>query len=85
MSGNLFPALWRSARVTLRVLWRLTRQLFHEATGAMFGIFAAWAAFAAWKQWKQRPALWFMGFAIAYAIVMAAYAFGSFRRARQVR
>ncbi|HEV3482959.1 MAG TPA: hypothetical protein VGR97_11610 [Candidatus Acidoferrales bacterium] len=82
MSGNMFPALWRSARVTLRVLWRLTRQLFHEATGAMFGIFAAWAAFAAWK---HRPALWFMGFAIVYAITMAAYSFGSFRRARRVR
>jgi glycerol uptake facilitator-like aquaporin len=85
MSGNMLPALLRSARVTLRVLWRLTRQLFHEATGAMFGIFAAWAAFAAWKQWRHRPALWFMGFAIAYAVVMAVYAVGSFRRARRVR
>jgi hypothetical protein len=85
MSGNMLPALLRSARVTLRVLWRLTRQLFHEATGAMFGIFAAWAAFAAWKQWKQRPALWFLGFAIVYAITMAAYALGSFKRARRVR
>ena len=85
MSGNLYPALWRSARVTLRVLWRVTRQVFHEATGAMFGIFAAWAAFAAWKQWKQKPALWFLGFAIVYAITMAAYALGSFKRARRVR
>ena len=85
MSGNMLPALLRSARVTLRVLWRLTRQLFHEATGAMFGIFAAWAGFAAWKQWRRGPALWFMGLAIAYAILMAAYSFGSFRRARRVR
>ncbi len=84
-SRNLFPALWRSTLVTLRVFWRLTRQLFHEATGAMFGLFAAWAAFAAWKQWKHRPALWLMGFAIAYAIMMAAFAFGSFRRAKRVR
>lgn len=85
MSPNMLPALWCSLRVTLRVLWRLTRQLFHEATGAMFGIFAAWAAFAAWKQWRHRPALWFVGLAIAYAVLMAAYAFGSFRRARRVR
>lgn len=85
MSGNMLPALWRSALVTLRVLWRLTRQLFHEATGAMFGIFAAWAAFAAWKQWRHRPALWFMGLAIVYAVLMAAYSVGSFRRARRVR
>ena len=85
MSARLLPALWRSMIVTLRVFWRLTRQLFHEATGALFGLFAAWAAFAAWKQWKQRPILWLMGLAIAYAIMMAAFAFASFRRARRVR
>ena len=85
MPRNMLPALLRSLRVTLRVMWRLTRQLFHEATGAMFGIFAAWAAFAAWKQWRHRPVLWFMGLAIAYAVLMAAYSFGSFRRARRVR
>jgi hypothetical protein len=82
MSAQLLPALWRSAIVTLRVFWRVTRQLFHEATGAFFGVFAAWAAFAAWK---QRPILWLMGLAIAYAIMMAGFAFASFRRARRVR
>ena len=85
MSASLLPALWRSSRVTLRVLWRVTRQLFHEATGALFGVFAAYGAYAAWRQWKQRPILWVMGFAIVYAIMMAAFAFGSFRRARRVR
>jgi hypothetical protein len=85
MSASMLPALWRSMIVTLRVVWRVTRQLFHEATGAFFGIFAAWAAFAAWKQWKHRPALWLMGFALVYAIMMAAFAFTSFRRARRVR
>jgi hypothetical protein len=85
MSAQLLAALWRSVIVTLRVFWRVTRQLFHEATGALFGVFAAWAAFAAWKQWKQRPILWVMGLAIAYAIMMAAFAFASFRRARRVR
>ncbi|MGA3292772.1 MAG: hypothetical protein ABSE45_02180 [Candidatus Acidiferrales bacterium] len=85
MSAQLLPALWRSIVTTLRVLWRVTRQFFHEATGALFGVFAAWAAFAAWKQWRHRPVLWLMGFAIAYAIMMAAFAFASFRRARRVR
>ena len=85
MSARMLPALWRSMIVTLRVFWRVTRQLFHEATGAFFGIFAAWAAFAAWKQWRHRPALWLMGFAVVYAIMMAAFAFTSFRRARRVR
>jgi len=81
----MFPALWRSFLITLRVLCRVTRQLFHETTGALFGLFAAWAAFAVWKQWKHRPVLWLMGFAIAYAIMMAGFAFASFRRARRVR
>jgi len=85
MPANLLPALWRAIVVMLRTLWRVARQLFHETTGALFGLFAAWAAFAAWKQWRQRPALWLMALAIAYAIMMAAFAFASFRRARRVR
>jgi hypothetical protein len=85
MSRSLLPALWRAIVVTLRTLWRVTRQLFHEATGALFGLFAAWAAFAAWKQWRQRPALWVMAFAIVYAVTMAVFSLTSFRRARRVR
>jgi hypothetical protein len=85
MSARLLPALWRSTVVTLRVVWRVTRQLFHETTGALFGLFAAYGAFVAWKQWKHRPILWVMGLAIAYAITMAVFAVGSFRRARRVR
>lgn len=81
----MLPPLWRAIVVTMRTVWRVTRQLFHEATGALFGLFAAWAAFAAWKQWKQRPALWLMSFAIVYAVTMAVFSFASFRRARRVR
>jgi len=50
MSSNMLPALWRAFVVTVRTLWRITRQVFHEATGALFGLFAAWAAFAAWRR-----------------------------------
>jgi hypothetical protein len=85
MSDRLLSSMWRSAAVTLRVLWRVARQLFHETTGAMFGIFAAWAAYAAWKQWKRGPALWILVLAIAYAVTMAVFAITSFRRARRVR
>lgn len=85
MSGRMLVALWRSFLVTLRVFWRVTRQLFHEATGALFGLFAAYGAFVAWKQWRHRPVLWIMGIAIAYAIAMAVFAVGSFRRAKRVR
>ena len=85
MPESFLSVLWRSIAVTLRTWWRVARQLFHEATGALFGVFAAWAAYAVWRQWKHRPALWIMGLAIAYAIMMAAFAFASFRRARRVR
>jgi hypothetical protein len=81
----MLAALWRSLQVTLRVFWRVTRQLFHEATGALFGVFAAYGAFAAWKQWRHRPILWIMGIAIVYAVTMAVFAVGSFRRAKRVR
>ncbi|HKV03957.1 MAG TPA: hypothetical protein VJO53_02495 [Candidatus Acidoferrales bacterium] len=85
MPAGLLVTLWRSILVTLRVVWRVTRQLFHEATGALFGVFAAYGAFIAWKEWKHRPALWLMGFAIVYAIMMAIFSFTAFLRARRVR
>lgn len=85
MSASLLPALWRSSRVTLRVWWRVTRQLFHEATGALFGVFAAYGTCAAWKEWKLHAMLWLMGAAVVYAVMMAAFAVGAFRRARRVR
>ena len=81
----MLAALWRSILVTLRVFWRVTRQLFHEATGALFGVFAAYGAFVAWKQWRHRPVLWIMAIAIVYAVTMAVFAVGSFRRAKRVR
>jgi hypothetical protein len=83
--GNLLPALWNSIRTTLRVLWRVTRQVFHEATGALFGIFALYGLLLAWRQWKQRPVLWLVAFAVLYALMMALFAFGAFRKSRRIR
>jgi hypothetical protein len=85
MSEDMLSALWRSVRIVLQVLWRLMRQLFYEATGVFFLLFAAWAGLAAWKQWKRGPAVWLLGFAISYAIMMAVFAVVSFFRARRVR
>jgi glycerol uptake facilitator-like aquaporin len=85
VNARLIPVFWRSAGITFRALWRATRQLFHEAAGTLFGVFAAYGALAAWRQWKQRPILWLTGFAVAYAVMMAAFAFAAFRRARRVR
>ncbi|MGA8012048.1 MAG: hypothetical protein WB949_06455 [Candidatus Acidiferrales bacterium] len=85
MSANLLPALWRSGKVTLRVFWRLARQLFHEATGALFFVFAAYGAFIVWQEWKHRPTRWVIGFVILYVLMMVVFAFTAFRRARRVR
>ena len=84
-SGRTLPLLWHSAKVTLRVLWRVARQVFHEATGALFGLFAAYGLVLAWRQWHHRPVLWLVGLAVLYALMMAAFAFGSFRRAKRIR
>jgi glycerol uptake facilitator-like aquaporin len=85
MPSNLLPVLWSSAIVMLRALWRATRQIFHEAMGTFFAIFAAYGLLLAWRQWRQRPVWWLVSFAIVYAVMMAAFAFISFRRARRIR
>jgi hypothetical protein len=85
MPGRLLPSLIQSVRVTSRAIWRATKQLFHETTGAFFGLFALYGSFAAWRQWRQRPILWIIVAAVAYSVTMALFCFGSFRRARRVR
>ncbi len=85
MATGLILALWNSFKVTGRVVWRAARQFFHEATGALFATFALYGAVAAWRQWHSRVAAWLLGFAVVYAVTMAAFAFTSFRRARRVR
>ena len=85
MSASLLPALWRSSKVTLRVFWRVTRQLFHEFTGALFLVFAAYGAFIVWQESKHHPTRWVIVFVILYALTMAVFGFTAFRRARRVR
>jgi hypothetical protein len=85
MPGEFLPTLWQSIQVTLRALWRIARELFHETTGALFGFFAVFGGVVAWRSWKHGSLLWVMVVAIGYAIMMAAFAFGAFRRARRVR
>lgn len=85
MAAGLLPALWNSAVITLRALWRVARQVFHEAAGTLFAIFALYGALAIWRQWKNHPVLWIMGLALVYTAMMAAFSFAAFRRARRVR
>ena len=71
--------------ITLRVIWRVIRQLFHETTGVFFALFALYGAIAAWREYKYHPAHWVIGFAVLYAIVMGIFAILAFRSARRVR
>jgi hypothetical protein len=85
MDSRLLPVFWRSAGVTLRALWLVARQLFHEAAGTLFAAFAIYGLLAAWRQWKYHPVPWLMGFALIYAAMMAVFAYVAFRSARRIR
>lgn len=85
MAAGYFPALWTAFIVTMRAMWRVARQIFHEATGAIFAVFALYGGLAVWRQWKSRPVAWLMAFAALYAVMMACFSFFAFRRARRVR
>jgi glycerol uptake facilitator-like aquaporin len=85
MPASILPALWRSILVTLRVWWRVARQLFHEFTGALFIVFAGYGAWVVWREWKRHHSPWAIAFVVIYAIMMAAFGFTAFRRARRVR
>ncbi len=68
-----------------RRLWRVTRQLFHEMVGATFAVLAlAWAN-AAVRASRRDVAHWLISTAVVVALIMAAFALTSFRRARRVR
>lgn len=78
-------SITQSAKVTLRVWWRIARQLFLEVAGAVFALCAVFGSLMAWRQWHSKPAAWLVGFAIVYAVVMIYFSVTSFRRARRVR
>ena len=61
------------------------RQLFHEAVGAIFAVFSFYGGVAAWREWKAHSIRWLIAFAIGYALMMAAFSFVAFRRARRIQ
>jgi hypothetical protein len=68
----------------LRTAWRLLRQLFHETTGALFGVIAVASASSAVRAWRAGESRWIVGLPVAYAAMMAYFAVTSFLRARKV-
>jgi hypothetical protein len=84
-SGARQNSVSASAKVTLRVWWRLARQLFHEVAGALFAVCALYGSMMAWRQWHSKPTAWLVGFAVVYAALMTFFSVTSFLRARRVR
>lgn len=87
MPPQLRPTLWESILITLRVIWRVVRQVFHETTGVFFALFAVYGGIAAYREWKYHPTYWLLiiAFAVLYAGMMAIFSFFAFRRARRIR
>jgi hypothetical protein len=66
-------------------LWRVSRQLFHETTGAVFFVLAfSWAA-AALRQWLHGSAPWLWVVLGSFSLMMITFGVVSFRAARRVR
>ncbi len=67
-----------------RRLWRVVKQLFYEAVGALFAILAlAWLNMAL-RAWTRDLAHWLIAVSIAVALLFVFFAFSSFRRARSL-
>ncbi len=85
MNGRLLSALAAGANTFLGAATRVARQLFHEATGAMFILFAIAGGLGAWREWRRGASQWLVALAIGFALMMVAFALASFRSARRVR
>jgi len=68
-----------------RALWRAIRQVFHETTGAVFCLLALMWANSALRVWRTGSGRWIWGSCLGFAMVMAFFAWVSFRAARRVR
>lgn len=67
-----------------RRLWRVLKQLFHEAIGAVFAILAFGWLNLAFRAWTRDVAHWLIGVSVAVALLFVFFAVSAFRRARQL-
>jgi len=65
--------------------WRTLQQLFHEVVAGMFAVLAlAWLQSAV-RAWTRDVSHWLVAAAVGVAILLAVFAWTSFRRARELR
>jgi hypothetical protein len=67
-----------------RRLWRVLKQLFHEAIGAIFALLALGWLNMALRAWTRDATYWLIGISIGVGLVFAGFSITSFRRARQL-
>jgi ABC-type Fe3+ transport system permease subunit len=65
--------------------WRTLKQTFHEVVAAIFAVLAlAWLQ-SAIRAWTRDVSRWLIGAALAVAVLLAVFAWTSFRRGRELR
>jgi hypothetical protein len=65
-------------------LWRVLRQLFYEAVGAMFALLAVGWLNLAVRAWTRDVRHWLIAVSVTVALLFVFFAVSSFRRARSL-
>jgi hypothetical protein len=65
-------------------LWRVLKQLFHEAVGAIFAVLALGWLNSALRAWTRDVAHWLIGVSLMVGLLFIVFSVSSFRRARQL-
>jgi multisubunit Na+/H+ antiporter MnhB subunit len=68
----------------LQRLWRVLKQIFYEAVGAIFAILAFGWLNSAFRAWTRDVAHWLIAVSVAVALLFIFFAVTSFRRARSL-
>jgi ABC-type Fe3+ transport system permease subunit len=84
MGGILVSGGQPAANGGFRRVWRTLKQLFHELVAGVFAVLAlAWLQ-SAIRAWTRDVAHWLVVAAFGVAVLLAGFAWTSFRRSRQI-
>lgn len=82
---NLVSGAPPNAKGGFARFWRTLKQLFHEVVAGIFAVLAlAWLQ-SAIRAWTRDVSHWLVGAAFGVAVLLAVFAWTSFRRALQLR
>jgi hypothetical protein len=85
MNGIVVSSTQPAAKGGFARFWRTLKQLFHEVVAGIFAVLAlAWLQ-SAIRAWTQDVAHWLVFAAFGVAVLLAVFAWTSFRRSRQIR